>query len=127
MRKAGILAIALMLIAATVGTAAGSAWGKVYYETPYGKVVFKPKRVEFSDLTLTKLKWRHWGSKVARAHGKSRINDCIPYCAAGTIHFGTTSVHIYRRKTVKGKLAYTCIKGSAKADGQKYPIQLCGS
>ena len=125
MRKAGILAITLMLIAATAGTAAGSAWGKVYYQTPFGKVVFKPKKVEFSDLTLTKLTWRHWGSEVARAHGKSRVNDCIPNCAAGTIHFGSASVHVYRRKTINGKRMYTCIKGTVKADGHKSPVQLC--
>ena len=124
MRKAGILAVAMIAIAATFGTAAASA--KTYYRTPFGKVVYKPKTVDFHDLKLTKLKWRHWGSKVARAHGRSRVNDCIPYCAAGTIHFGSASVHIYRRQTIDGKRQYTCIKGTAKADGQKWPIHLCG-
>jgi hypothetical protein len=123
MRKAGILAVALIVIAATFGTAVASA--KVYYRTPYEQVVFKPKRVEFSDLTLTKLKWRHWGSKVARAKGKARGNDCIPNCAAGTIGYGTATLRIYRKKTIEGKRQYTCIKGTARIDGGKSPFQFC--
>jgi hypothetical protein len=125
MRKAGILAVALTLIAALVAGTAGAASAKVYYLTPYQQVVYKPKRIEFHDLTLRKLKWRHWGSKRARAHGKSRVNDCIPNCAAGTIHFGSASVHVYRRKTVNGRRMYTCIKGSVKADGNTSPVKFC--
>ena len=123
MRKAGILAVVVIAIAATFGTAVASA--KVYYRTPFEKVVYKPKRVEFSDLTLTKLKWRHWGTKIARAHGRSRINDCIPYCGAGTIHFGTANVRVFRKKTIAGKVQYTCIKGTVKADGDKSPVHFC--
>ena len=125
MRKAGILAVALIVIAATMGTAVASA--KVYYRTPYEQVVFKPKRIEFSDLTLTKLKWRHWGTKVARAKGRARVNDCIPNCAAGTIHYGSVNAHVYRRKTIDGKRQYTCITGTVKADGNKSPVQFCSA
>jgi hypothetical protein len=125
MRRAGILAVALMLVAATAGTTAGAAFGKVYYQTPFGKVVYKPKKIDFSDLTLSKLKWRHWGSKVARAKGRARGNNCIPNCAAGTIGYGTATMHIYRKKTVSGKRAYTCIKGTTKIDGNKEAFQSC--
>ena len=127
MRKAGTLAIALMLIAATAGTAAGSAWGKTYYRTPYEQVVFKPKRIEFSDLTLSKLKWRHWGTKVARAHGKARGNDCIPNCAAGTIGYGTANVRIYRKKTDRGQAAVHVPEGHGKINGNKSPVGLCSN
>jgi hypothetical protein len=123
MRKAGILAIALIAMAATFGTAVASA--KVYYLTPYEQLKFKPKRIEFHDVTLTKLRWRHWGTKIARAHGRSRVNDCVPNCAMGTIHFGSASVRVYHRKIVNGTDAYTCIKGTVKADGDKSRIHYC--
>jgi hypothetical protein len=122
MRRAGILAIALMLIAATVGTAAGAAWGKVYYQKPYGQIVFKPKRIDLSDLTLTKLRWRHWGTKIARAHGRARGNDCIPNCASGTIRHGTATLRVFRKKTIGNKRVYTCLKGTTKLGGQKQPF-----
>ena len=43
----------------------------MYYEKPYGGFAYKPKKIDFSDLTLTKIKWRHWGTAwpVAVAEG----------------------------------------------------------
>jgi hypothetical protein len=122
MRRAGIIAIALTLIAATVGTA-GAASKKVYYEKPYGQIAYKPKRIDFSDLTLTKLHWRHWNRKVAWGHGRARINTCDPFCGAGNIVRGTVHLKMYKRKTVNGRRMYTCLVGTSKAEGKKYPVE----
>ncbi|WP_327312193.1 hypothetical protein [Streptomyces sp. NBC_01235] len=35
---------------------------------------------------LVSLHWDSWGSKSARATGVNVVNDCDPYCAAGTFH-----------------------------------------
>ncbi|AVV46976.1 hypothetical protein PYK79_56655 [Streptomyces sp. ID05-04B] len=35
---------------------------------------------------LVSLHWRSWGSGSARATGVNVVNDCDPYCAAGTFH-----------------------------------------
>jgi hypothetical protein len=119
MKNAGILAIAaLLLLAAT----AGAASAKVYYQKPYGQIVYKPKRIDLSDLALTKLHWRHWGTKIARAHGKARGNDCIPNCASGTIRHGTATLKVFRKQTIGTKRVYTCLKGTARLGGQKPPF-----
>jgi hypothetical protein len=120
MKNAGILAIAaLLLIAAT----AGAAPKKVYYEKPYGQVAYKPKRIDFSDLVLSKLHWRHWNRKVAWGNGRARINTCDPFCGAGNIVHGRVHLKMYKRHTVSGRLMYGCLKGTSKADGKKYPVE----
>ncbi|MFF8974193.1 hypothetical protein [Streptomyces sp. NPDC014995] len=35
---------------------------------------------------LLSLKWDHWRADSARAKGVNVVNDCKPYCAAGTFH-----------------------------------------
>lgn len=35
---------------------------------------------------LTGLHWTEWGPDGAQAHGVNWVNDCKPYCAAGTFH-----------------------------------------
>jgi hypothetical protein len=114
--------MALMLIAATVGTA-GAATKKVYYQKPYGQIAYKPKRIDFSDLVLTKLHWTHWNSKKAWGRGKARINTCDPTCASANIKHGTVHLKAYKRKAVNGRRMYTCLVGTSKADGKRYPIE----
>jgi hypothetical protein len=124
MKNAGILAIALLvLIAATVGSAAGAAPKKVYYQKPYGQVAYKPKRIDFSDLVLSKLHWRHWNRKTAWGNGRARINTCDPTCASSNIVHGTVHVKMYKRHTVNGRRMYGCMKGTSKAGGKKYPVE----
>jgi hypothetical protein len=74
MARAAIVAVAAVLVGALSTSAAGAE--KVYYETPFGQVVYKPKRIGFSDLTLTRIHWRFWNSRralgAARGHGSTR-------------------------------------------------------
>ncbi|MDX3527657.1 hypothetical protein P1P75_14695 [Streptomyces sp. ID05-39B] len=35
---------------------------------------------------LASLKWDHWNARSAKATGVNVVNDCKPYCAAGTFH-----------------------------------------
>jgi hypothetical protein len=35
---------------------------------------------------LSSLHWSHWGQDSAAATGINVVNDCKPYCAAGTFH-----------------------------------------
>jgi hypothetical protein len=124
MKRAGILAVAAtLLIAATVGSAAGAAPVKVYYDAPFKPHVYKPKRIEFHDATLSKLHWRHWNRKVAWGRGRARINTCDPFCAAGKIVHGRVHLKMYERHDVNGTRMYGCMAGTARADGKKYPIE----
>jgi hypothetical protein len=35
---------------------------------------------------LRRLRWRGWNRATAKARGYAWVNDCVPYCAAGTFH-----------------------------------------
>jgi hypothetical protein len=121
MKSAVVLAIALLLVAA----ATAAAGQKVYYKVPFGQTVYKPKRIEFSDLTLSQIHWRHYNSKRARGHAaRARVNTCIPYCAAGKIVHGTASMRLFKRHTKGTRLFYGCLVGKVHADdGHTYPFE----
>jgi hypothetical protein len=70
MKKAGIVLAALLVAAVAQSALAAPAAKRVYYEKPYGQIVYKPKRIDFSDLVIKRIKWRHWNSKVARGRGR---------------------------------------------------------
>ena len=128
MTRAVILATAAMLVAISA-TSAGAA-EKVYYETPFGEVKYKPKRIEFSDLTLTKIRWKHWNGRRSLGRGKARINTCDPSCGAGNIVRGTARLRVFLRHREDGRLVYGCLKGTTRAGGEKQRVQWppgCGS
>src|SRR5438128_12181182 len=100
-----------VLAAALLGTAgAGSAAAPVYYRLPLNDhAVVKPKRIEFSDASLTKLHWRHWGARRATATGRARINTCTPTCAAGNVITGKASARVFKRHTEDSRRIYGCM------------------
>jgi len=122
MKTAGI-GLAALLVAVVAGNAAAAPADKVYYEKPYGQVAYKPKRIDFSDLTLTKIKWRHWNSRVARGRGRGRVNTCILNCAAGNIERGPARLKMFKRHDENGRLMYGCMTGYTKIDGRRSPVQ----
>jgi len=121
MKRACLLVAALTLVLAVAATAVAAT--KVYYETPFGKVVYKPKRIEFSDATLSKIHWRHWNRKIARGNGRARINTCNPNCAAGAIVRGTAKLAMFKRHTQNGKRFYGCLTGKMTASGHVYRVE----
>lgn len=128
MTRAVVLATAAMLVAISA-TSAGAA-EKVYYETPFGEVKYKPKRIEFSDLTLTKIRWKHWNGRRSLGRGKARINTCDPSCGAGNIVRGTARLRVFLRHREDGRLVYGCLRGTTRAGGDKQRVQWppgCGS
>jgi hypothetical protein len=129
MTRAGIVAVAAVLVGVLLSTSAGAA-EKVSYETPYGQVVHKPKRIEFSDLTLTKIRWRGWNGRRSLGRGRARINTCDPSCAAGDIVRGTAKLRVFQRHREDGRLVYGCLKGTTRAGGETRRLQWppgCGS
>lgn len=128
MTRAVILATAAMLMA--ISATSARAAEKVYYETPFGEVKYKPKRIEFSDLTLTKIRWKHWNGRRSLGRGKARINTCDPSCGAGNIVRGTARLRVFLRHREDGRLVYGCLKGTTRAGGEKQRVQWppgCGS
>jgi hypothetical protein len=129
MRRAGIVAVAVMLVCAV--SAGAAAPEKVYYEKPFGGTAYKPKRIEFSDLTLTKIRWRDWNSRRSLGRGRARINTCEPSCAAGNIVRGKAKLRVFQRhRGEDGRLVYGCLKGTTRAGGETRRVQWppgCGS
>jgi hypothetical protein len=121
MKRALLLAGALTLVLVLAATAVAAT--KVYYETPYGKVAYKPKRIDFSDATYTRIHWKHWNSKVARGKGRARINTCDPNCAAGAIVHGTAKLAMFKRHTENGKRFYGCLTGRTRVNGHVYRVE----
>jgi hypothetical protein len=121
MKRAFLLAGTLMLVLVVAATAVAAT--KVYYELPFGGTAYKPKRIEFSDATYSKIHWTHWNRKVARGKGRARINTCNPNCAAGTIVHGTAKLAMFKRHTKGGKRFYGCLTGKTKVDGHMYRVE----
>ena len=122
MARAAILAVAVLLV--TMASTASGAPEKVYYETPFGQVVYKPKRIEFSDLTLTKIRWKGWNGRRSLGRGKARINTCDPSCGAGNIVRGTARLRVFlRHRGGDGRLVYGCLKGTTRAGGETRRVQ----
>ena len=123
--------MAVMLVGALGGSAGASAPEKVYYEMPYGQVAYKPKRIEFSDLTLTKIRWRDWNSRRSLGRGRARINTCEPSCAAGNIVRGSAKLRVFERHRGDDvRLLYGCLKGTTRAGGETRRVKWppgCGS
>lgn len=44
---------------------------------------------------LTSLHWSHWTSQEAEGQGVNVVNDCVPYCAAGTFHGYAVRVRLH--------------------------------
>ena len=122
MTRAGIVAV--VLVGLLSGSAAAAAPEKVYYETPFGQMAYKPKRIEFSDLTLTKIRWRDWNSPRSLGRGRARINTCEPSCAAGNIVRGRAKLRVFQRhRGGDGRLVYGCLRGTTRAGGETRRVQ----
>ncbi len=48
---------------------------------------------------LVSLRWTHWGPASAVGTGLDAVNDCVPYCAAGTFHSYPVQVRLDRPAT----------------------------
>jgi hypothetical protein len=87
-----------------------SASARVYAIDPLThKLKVKPATLSFSDLEMTDLRWRHWGTRVARARGISRILTCSPSCGTGGAETTATTVKLSRIRRHNGKRRYTCM------------------
>jgi len=108
---------ALLLVVATAGTSAAAP--RVHYRLPYGQVKVEPKRIEFSDLTITRISWRDWGERSSRGRGRVRINTCRPSCANGDIVRGTARLRMFRRHREGDRRFYGCMTGRLSPEGSQ--------
>jgi len=88
------------------------------------------------DLNQGGLNWLSWGGSSALARGYAWLNDCRPYCAAGTFHRHRAIIRVrrprhalYTRMTIKfryrGQWAYD--HRILEYTGGYYVWGICGS
>ncbi|MER5209673.1 hypothetical protein ABT063_03540 [Streptomyces sp. NPDC002838] len=92
---AAAFAAALGTASATPATPSGTHSAAQRYEDPVlVDCLWKPQErpADFmlacgdGNSRLTSLDWSRWDAKSAVAKGRNVVNDCEPYCAAGTFH-----------------------------------------
>lgn len=110
MRSLRLLAVAAVALG-TVATPAGAV-EQVYYRLPLNdKPVAHPRTIEFSDASLTKLRWHHWRAASATARGSISMNTCLPSCAAGHYVSGRISLRAFDKRREGSRLIYGCMTG----------------
>jgi hypothetical protein len=114
--------VAAAVVALLAGDASLAA-DPVRYRLPLNdKPVVKPKRIEFDDLTLRKIKWEHWGDRRATGTAKASANLCIPSCAEGHRQSGTATLRMFKRHREEGGRFYGCMTGRVKVGGERVPV-----
>lgn len=81
---------------------------------------------------LTSLTWSRWDAEAAVARGRNLVNDCEPYCAAGTFHSYPVLVRLDRPREWKKNpqlphysrmtLTYTDTRPERLARVETYPL-----
>jgi hypothetical protein len=55
----------------------------------------------------TRLKWSSWTAGAAVGSGDNWLNNCEPFCAAGTFSQYATTIKLYRPRTMLGLSVFT--------------------
>src|SRR3954452_1897403 len=96
---------ALVLTLALAVAVPAAAGGKTYLGgcSPQDHAKFKPHHVLLAcgdgSLYVNHIKWRSWGKKRARGHGRAHVNDCTPSCAQGRFHTYPARLKLRHRVT----------------------------
>ncbi len=115
-----VAAAALALLAGDASLAAEP----VHFRQPLtDKPVVKPKRIEFNDLLLKRIKWTGWGERRATGTARASINLCIPNCASSGREKGTATLKMFHRHREAAGRFYGCMTGRVKAAGQTTRVE----
>jgi hypothetical protein len=113
MRK--IAVIACLALSALLAASAVAA-PRVYYRLPLNdRPVVKPKRIEFKDLTLSKISWTGWGGRTATGTANASSLSCDPSCAEGRRYRGTATLRMFKRHREGERRFYGCMTGRVRA------------
>lgn len=54
-----------------------------------------------------RLHWTSWKTSEGRAFGADWVNNCLPFCAAGTFTPYPVNIRVYRPRTLEGHRIFT--------------------
>ncbi|WP_432135373.1 MULTISPECIES: hypothetical protein [unclassified Streptomyces] len=90
---------------ATAPSVAASAAGRTVLVDCLGHPRVRPGEFVLAcgdgNSRLASLRWKRWDADVAVATGVNWLNDCDPYCAAGTFHAYPVTVRLDRPQSWK--------------------------
>jgi hypothetical protein len=76
---------------------------RTYVAGADGRRRYRPKLLVLgASQTIYDVSWQRWGQRAARGTGTYPANDCIPYCAAGTITRHPVTVRLSRPRVCGG-------------------------
>ena len=77
-----------------------AAAGRTYFPQGYTSAhSYQPRRLLLSGdgtLLVRQAHWRGWNDQRAVGRGVALVNDCVPYCAAGTFHRHRVAIRLTR-------------------------------
>lgn len=90
-----------------IATSAGQkTWAKFS-----GARLYRPSTLGFGAHELiTSITWSKWRKKLAIGHGTYHVNDCIPYCAAGTITPTPATIYLTGRTRCGKRFVFRRLK-----------------
>jgi hypothetical protein len=95
---------------------------RVYFPSRCYNTATKPRSIIVAcgdgNFQLKSLRWKRWNKPRAKARGRAWINDCVPYCAAGTFHSYPARVVLSRPFYCRQKGRYLYRRLKAKTRGR---------
>ncbi len=118
--RAACLSASLTVCGAVISAAplssAGAATRPIYFYKFVGvlqSLRWKPAQIVFAadgNDGVTGLKWRGWGTSVARAFGTNHVDNCVPNCAQGHISLVRVQVSLSVPGSFRGHHVYLCYR-----------------
>jgi hypothetical protein len=113
-RMLPILVAGALIASVSPGALAGpvaTTAGQKTYAKFSGHRAYKPSTLGFGAHELiTGITWSKWGKKLAIGHGTYQVNDCIPFCAAGTITPTPSTIYLTGRIRCGGRFIFNKLK-----------------
>jgi hypothetical protein len=72
---------------------------------------------------LKDLHWHNWGNSRTTASGHAWVNDCIPYCAAGTFHTYEAAVSLRKPRWCGADGKYEYRKMKVRSQGRTFRVK----
>ena len=80
---------------------------RLYFTGNDTGIRYRPKTVYFgASQFIKRIRWASWGRSVAKGKGVYPVNDCIPYCAAGSYTDYPVLVRLSRPRFCNGHYQY---------------------
>lgn len=104
----------LLLVAVLVATFAlpALAQARVYFRgeimgsrTP---MLFRPHVIQFGERSaIIRIRWQHWGGRMAAGRGSLEFNNCKPNCALARPNYYAVSVQLSRIHHCRSRRLYS--------------------